>query len=174
MANESSPGLSDEERREVARVVGIGAVKYNDLSRDRQSLVSFTWDKALALTGNTAPYLQYAYARIRSILRKAEAEGARPGALGALAPIERALVLRLFGFGEAVEQVARSARPHTLADYLYDAGRRVLHLLRRAPGAQGRAGGARVAPDPLRAHRRYAEKRARSPRYRGARADVAS
>ncbi len=119
VANESSPGLSDEERREVARVVGIGAVKYNDLSRDRQSLISFTWDKALALTGNTAPYLQYAYARIRSILRKAEAEGARPGPLGALAPIERALVLRLFGFGEAVEQVARSARPHTLADYLY-------------------------------------------------------
>lgn len=118
IATESNPELSDEERREVARVVGIGAVKYNDLSKDRQTLVTFTWDKALSLTGNSGPYLQYAYARIRSILRKAEAQ---PGALAAVAlPSERALAGKLLGFDEAVEQVAKTARPHVLTDYLYD------------------------------------------------------
>ncbi len=81
VATEASPDLSDDERREIARVVGLGAVKYNDLSKDRQTLVTFTWDKALSLTGNSGPYLQYAYARIQSILRKAAAEGAAPGAI---------------------------------------------------------------------------------------------
>ena len=85
VATESrAPSCPTSERREIARVVGIGAVKYNDLSKDRQTLVTFTWDKALSLHGNTAPYLQYAYARIQSILRKAKAEGAEPGALAAL------------------------------------------------------------------------------------------
>jgi arginyl-tRNA synthetase len=110
--------LSEAELREVARVVGLGAVKYNDLSRDRQTLVTFTFDKALSLTGNTAPYLQYAYARIRSILRKAESP---PGELGqALEPVERELVKRLLWFPAAVERVAVELRPHTLADYLYE------------------------------------------------------
>jgi arginyl-tRNA synthetase len=118
---EKNPELSEAERREVARVVGIGAVKYNDLSKDRQTMVTFTWDKALSLEGNTAPYLQYAYARIRSILRKAETEaGAAPGPIAGLAPTERALASKLLGFDEAVEQVARTTRPHLLADYLFD------------------------------------------------------
>lgn len=120
LAGEHSPELAEPERREVARVVGIGAVKYNDLSRDRQTLVTFSWDKALSLTGNTAPYLQYAYARLRSILRKADAGGARPGTLGPLSPVERELALRLLWFPDAVEQVARTARPHLLTDYLFD------------------------------------------------------
>jgi arginyl-tRNA synthetase len=109
--------LSEAQLREVARVVGIGAVKYNDLSRDRQTLVTFTWDKALALTGNTAPYLQYAYARIRSILRKTDAP---PGPIGALAPIERELIKKLLWYPTVVEQVAQSLRPHQLAEYLYE------------------------------------------------------
>jgi arginyl-tRNA synthetase len=113
----AAEGLSEEQQREVARVVGIGAVKYNDLSKDRTTLVTFTWDKALSLTGNTAAYLQYAYARIRSILRKAP--GTAPGRLGELAPIERTLVARLLWFPEAVEQVTR-AKPHLLCDYLFD------------------------------------------------------
>ena len=110
--------LSEDELREVARVVGIGAVKYNDLSRDRQSLVTFTWDKALALNGNTAPYLQYAYARIRSILRKTEA---KPGPLGAASARSSASWSRkLLWFPTIVEQVAASLRPHQLAEYLYE------------------------------------------------------
>jgi arginyl-tRNA synthetase len=123
---EGEAPLSDEEQRNVARVVGIGAVKYNDLSRDRQSLVTFTWDKALALQGNTAPYLQYAYARIRSIVRKAGGGAPSPTAGGEGAtvilgsPVERDLARRLLGYPEAVESVGRTLRPHLLCDYLYD------------------------------------------------------
>jgi arginyl-tRNA synthetase len=139
-AGEHNPELSDAERREVGRVVGLGAVKYNDLSRDRQTLITFTWDKALSLTGNTAPYLQYAYARIRSIVRKAgppgtgfaaaqeepqagdeaaeTARSARTIHLGA--PVERELGKRLLTFPEVVELVGRSARPHHLCDYLFE------------------------------------------------------
>jgi arginyl-tRNA synthetase len=120
VAKEHSEGLSERELREVARVVGIGAVKYNDLSKDRQTLVTFTWDKALSLSGNSGPYLQYAYARIQSILRKARAEGAEPGQLGALLPSERTLLTKLYDFGGAVEAVAAQTRPHLLCDYLYD------------------------------------------------------
>ena len=120
VATQASPDLPESERRAIARVVGIGAVKYNDLSKDRQTLVTFTWDKALSLTGNSGPYLQYAYARIQSILRKARAEGAEPGTLTALAPTERALLTKLYDYGAAVEAVAASTRPHLLCDYLYD------------------------------------------------------
>jgi len=112
--------LDDAAVREVARVVGLGAVKYNDLSRDRTTLVTFTWDKALALTGNTAPYLQYAHARLRSILRKAAAQGLGAGPVEALAPAERALAVKLLGYGDAVEEVARVLRPHLLCEYLFD------------------------------------------------------
>jgi arginyl-tRNA synthetase len=110
--------LADAELDEVARVVGLGAVKYNDLSKDRTTAVTFTWDKALALTGNTAPYLQYQYARIRSVLRKA---GEAPAA-GVREPqhaVERDLIARLLWFPDAVEQVTR-ARPHLLCDYLFE------------------------------------------------------
>ena len=144
-AGEHSPELDDRERREVGRVVGIGAVKYNDLSKDRQTLVTFSWDKALSLQGNTAPYLQYAYARIQSILRKADPEGVRKASsteatpaeagnegeddrqaridlptvrLGS--PVERELAKKILAFPEAVEQVARACRPHALCDYLFE------------------------------------------------------
>ena len=119
VARSLNADLPEAELTAVARVVGLGAVKYNDLSKDRQTLITFTWDKALALQGNTAPYLQYAYARIRSIQRKVAELGATPGPLVALEPTERALVLALLKFPLAVEEVALSARPHALCDYLY-------------------------------------------------------
>jgi arginyl-tRNA synthetase len=119
-SRDPSDRLDEAELPAVARVVGIGAVKYNDLSKDRQTLVTFTWDKALSLTGNSGPYLQYAYARIQSILRKARAEGAEVGRVGALEPAERALLTKLYDFGAAVEAVAATTRPHVLSDYLYD------------------------------------------------------
>jgi arginyl-tRNA synthetase len=103
----------------VARVVGLGAVKYNDLSKDRQTLVTFTWDKALSLQGNTAPYLQYAYARIRSIIRKG-GEAPRRAEVVLGTPVERALAKRILGYPEVVEQAGRTARPHFLCDYLYE------------------------------------------------------
>lgn len=122
VAREASAGkveLSEEEIAHIGRVVGIGAVKYNDLSKDRQTLVAFTWDKALSLQGNTAPYLQYAYARNRSIQRKAAEQGFTAGPIGALEAAERALALTLLKFPLTVEEVALSARPHALCDYLY-------------------------------------------------------
>ena len=120
VARSLNADLPASEVKQVARVVGLGSVKYNDLSKDRTTLVTFTWDKALSLQGNTAPYLQYAYARIRSIQRKVAELGATPGPVGALEPAERALVLALLKFPLAVEDVARTARPHALCDYLYE------------------------------------------------------
>ncbi len=121
VAQSKNPELAEADLDEVARVVGIGAIKYNDLSRDRQSDVHFDLDQALALDGNTAPYMQYAYARLRSIARRAEAEGASPAPTLTLSvPAERALARRLLDYSEAVETVVRTARPHHLCQYLYD------------------------------------------------------
>ena len=120
VATKSDTPFSDAELDEVARVVGLGAVKYNDLCKDRQTLVTFTWDKALALNGNSGPYLQYAYARMRSILRKAAAQDAAPGTIALAEPTERALALALLRYPMAVAEVARSARPHILCDQLYE------------------------------------------------------
>ena len=72
IVSDKNPDLPEAQRREIARVVGIGAVKYADLLPNRQSDYIFSWDKMLALNGNTAPYLQYAYTRIQSIFRKGE------------------------------------------------------------------------------------------------------
>ncbi len=120
VARAANGDLGEDEIREVARKVGVGAVKYNDLSRDRTTLVTFTWEKALALTGNTAPYLQYAYARLRSMLRKAAEQGFAAGEIVVREPAERALVMKLLGYADAVDEVARSLKPHLLCDYLYD------------------------------------------------------
>ena len=77
IVSEKNPDLPEAQRREIARVVGLGAVKYADLLPNRQSDYVFSWDKMLALQGNTAPYLQYAYARIKSIFRKTETSDIR-------------------------------------------------------------------------------------------------
>jgi arginyl-tRNA synthetase len=101
---------------EVARSVGIGAVKYADLSGDRMSDYVFDWDRMLALTGNTGPYLQYAYVRTRAIGRKA---GAAPGLIRITAPAERALALELLGFAQVVTGLDESLEVHRLAGYLH-------------------------------------------------------
>ena len=120
-AKQKNADLSDEEVAEVARVVGIGAIKYNDLSRDRSQDINFDIEKALSLEGNTAPYMQYAYARLRSIARRAATEGmATADAVTITEPAERRLVRRLLDFSSAVETVARTARPHHLCEYLFD------------------------------------------------------
>ena len=118
---EKDPDLPDDARATVARKVGIGAVKYADLSKTRTTDYIFSWDAMLSFEGNTAPYLQYAYTRIRGILRKA---GVDPATLSATvtvdAPQEKALALHLLRFGEVLEQVARDAYPHQLCTYLYE------------------------------------------------------
>jgi arginyl-tRNA synthetase len=113
---------------QVAEAVGIGAVKYADLSTARDSAYVFDWDRMISFRGNTGPYLQYATARIRSIFRRAgEAGDTATGdaATGAATvtvteAAERALALRLLGFGAAVTGVGRDAEPHRLCGYLFD------------------------------------------------------
>lgn len=124
MVRQSSPHLPAEQQQEVARAVGIGALKYADLSQNPQSLVTFTWEKALALDGNSAPYLQYAHARIRSVLDKHAAaypaENVTEAVPAAALPPEQALGLKLLQFGEAVLAAQKHYRPNYLCDYLYE------------------------------------------------------
>lgn len=124
VVSEKNTELSESQRKEIARVVGIGAVKYADLLPNRQSDYIFSWDKMLALTGNTAPYLQYAYARIRSIFRKGATDGTRAtsgsAALQLDAPQEIALAKYLLNFGLTLEAVSDEYRPNYLCNYLYE------------------------------------------------------
>jgi arginyl-tRNA synthetase len=122
VVTEKNPALPEGQRREIARVIGLGAVKYADLLPNRQSDYVFSWDKMLALNGNTAPYLQYAYARIQSIFKKG---GIEPGswsgaACEVSAPEEIALARHLLNFGLTLEAVGEEYRPNFLCNYLYD------------------------------------------------------
>jgi arginyl-tRNA synthetase len=124
IVKQASPGMSAEQHKEVARAVGIGAVKYADLSQNPQTTVTFTWEKAMALDGNSGPYLQYTYARISSVVDK-YAERYPGGRLedhpiDISEPASRALVLRLVRFPEAVIRAAEGYKPSVIADYLYD------------------------------------------------------
>ncbi|MBM3846057.1 MAG: arginine--tRNA ligase [Verrucomicrobia bacterium] len=121
VASSKNPDLPEAQRREIARVVGVGAVKYADLSPNRQSDYVFSWDKMLSLQGNTAPYLQYAYARIRSVFRKAGAEaGLNPGLIQLRHADELGLAKRLVRFGLSMEAAASEHRPNYLCLYLYE------------------------------------------------------
>lgn len=119
---ESNVEFSPEEADEVARIVGIGAVKYADLSVAHDTSYTFDLDRMLAPIGNTAPYLQYAGARIRSILRKAAAEDITfadsPIHLGEQS--ERELALAILGFPDVLAEVAAGSQPHRMATYLFD------------------------------------------------------
>ncbi|MDX6392897.1 MAG: arginyl-tRNA synthetase, partial [Streptosporangiaceae bacterium] len=109
------------QRDEIADAVGIGALKYGDLSVARDSSYAFDFDRMLALTGNTGPYLQYATARIRSIFRKAGLEPSETtGPIQLTEEAERALALVMLGFGSVVGQAAETAEPHVLAAFLFD------------------------------------------------------
>jgi arginyl-tRNA synthetase len=119
LATEKMSELPETQRREIARVVGLGAVKYADLLPNRQSDYIFSWDKMLALQGNTAPYLLYAYARIKSIFRKAEG-GTQNAEINLDAPEEIALAKHLLNFGLTLEAVAEEFRPNFLCNYLFE------------------------------------------------------
>jgi arginyl-tRNA synthetase len=119
IVSEKSPELPEAQKRGIARVVGLGAVKYADLLPNRQSDYVFSWDKMLALQGNTAPYLQYAYARIKSIFRKAEG-GRQKAEIVLAAPEEVALAKHLLNFGLTLEAVAEEYRPNFLCNYLFE------------------------------------------------------
>lgn len=115
--------FTDAECRDIARAVGIGAVQYADLSQNRSSNYVFSWDKMLALDGNTAPYLLYAVARVRSIFRKAGLDPAQPPTAGATppeTPQELALARKLVQFADAVRAATQQLRPHFLCLYLFE------------------------------------------------------
>jgi len=138
-------GLSASELDQIARAVGVGAVKYADLSSDRIKDYVFDYDRMLALEGNTAPYLQYAYVRVQSILRKAAEEGSAASALhGAdlriTEPVERQLLLLLLRLPRVIEQLVRSLEPHRLCVYLYEVASVVHQFHERCPVLK--------APDP--------------------------
>lgn len=117
---EKNPELSEEERERVARAVGIGAVKYADLSSDRIKDYVFDYTRMLAFDGNTAPYLQYAHARIRSILRRSETDALEPAAIEIRERAERDLALAILRFPTVVDAVAASLEPHQICTYLFE------------------------------------------------------
>jgi arginyl-tRNA synthetase len=118
---EKNPGITGDERAAVARAVGLGSIKYADLSNDRVKDYVFSWDRMVAFEGNTAGYLQYAHARTRSILRKAADAGhVVGGPIDITAPQERKLALALLGFDAAVWDSIDKVGPHRLCTYLFD------------------------------------------------------
>ena len=119
---EKNPDLDDDERAAVARAVGIGAVKYADLSTDRVRDYVFDWDRMLSFDGNTAPYLQYAHARIRSIFRRAGVDPSTvdPSAISLVEPAERELALRILATPSVIAEATSSQSPHRLCTHLFD------------------------------------------------------
>lgn len=124
IAKEQNSELSDEQLNSNARVVGIGALKYADLSQNRASDYKFSYDKMLALKGNTATYLQYSYARVQGIIRNAGLDlqklRDRPAEFVLSHELERALAVRLIRFGETLDEVLVEYKPNLLCNYLFD------------------------------------------------------
>jgi arginyl-tRNA synthetase len=117
---EKNPDLDEAERVSTASIIGIGAVKYADLSQYRMTDYVFSWDRMLSFQGNTAPYLQNAYVRIRSIFRKAGEENSSVNSLTLSEAAERDLAKRLCQFAEVVPTVLNDFRPNILANYLFE------------------------------------------------------
>ncbi|MGQ9914153.1 MAG: arginine--tRNA ligase [Thermogutta sp.] len=139
-AKPQGPELSPEERRRVAEVVGIGALKYADLSQNRSSDYVFSYDKMLAMAGNTGTYMQYAYARIQNIFAKGEVDIAALRESGQeirlTHPAERTLALEILRFPEAVELVLEDYRPHQLTAYLFELSNRFSTFYQECPVLQ--------------------------------------
>lgn len=121
LVKEKNPELDESELRSIARVVGIGSVKYADLSKHRTSDYSFNFELMLSFEGNTAPYLLYAYTRVASIFRKlGQDHGQIQGQMDLQAPQEQELAAKLAQFGEVLHNVGEKGTPHSLCTYLYE------------------------------------------------------
>lgn len=144
LVKEASPEMPENQQRDVARAVGIGAIKYADLSQNPQSLITFTWDKALAMDGNSAPYLQYAYARIASVLDKYRArfpdETLEKTPIRLTEAVERRLALRLIRFPDVVVRATALYRPSMLADYLYELAQTYSSFYQNVPFLKAESG----------------------------------
>lgn len=122
LISQKSTALSDQEKADVIEAVGIGSVKYADLSKNRTTDYVFDWDNMLSFEGNTAPYMQYAYTRIRSIFNRSQIalSDVEQAQLSITDEKERALAIKLLQFEEAVQVVGKDGTPHVLCAYLYE------------------------------------------------------
>ena len=122
--DEKNPNIPEDEKEKIAEIVGSGAIKYFDLSQNRTSDITFTWDKVLSFEGNTGPYLQYTYVRIMSIFRKLKEENInvenKDIILENMNGVERELAVELLRFPQTVVKSYESYRPNIIADYLFD------------------------------------------------------
>jgi arginyl-tRNA synthetase len=136
---EKNPELPDAKRGEIAHAVGIGALKYSDLSKDRASDYLFVWERMLSFEGNTAPYLQNAYVRVHGIFRKAKATGVEPRGDAPIrldTPHEKALARHILQLDDAIQLVARELKPHHLTNYLYELATRFHAFFEHCPVLQ--------------------------------------
>ena len=120
VTDEKSKSLPEEEREKIAEAVGVSAIRYFDLAQNPQSDVKFSWDRMLALDGNSAPFLMYSYARARGIQRKGMVNNPAVDSLQIGDSVERTLALVLLQFPMVVEQAQKNGKANILCDYLYD------------------------------------------------------
>ena len=165
-------GLEDAAYSEIAEKVGIAAVKYADLSKNRTSDYVFDWSSMLSFEGNTAPYLMYAYARIRSILRKQESGLENIQITTATEAAERNLLLKILQLPEIVDMVARDCYPNFLCNYLYELAGLFMRFYESCPILESRARTARFATGAKRSRSCYAATGPRSSWNRNSGTDV--
>lgn len=144
IVKKSSPNMSEAQQLDVARAVGIGAIKYADLSQNPQSLVTFTWEKALSMEGNSSPYLQYAYARIQSVRDKYATQfpeiNLADYPIELTEKVERRLAMQLTQFPAAVIAATENYRPNLLAEYLYNLSQAYSSFYQNVPFLKAEAG----------------------------------
>ncbi len=131
IVNQKNPSLSNKAKKEIAEIIGIGAIKYNDLSRDRQGDIIFNRKKMLSLEGNSAPYLQYTFVRINSIFKKAGQY--RFGQISFTNDFEHNLAVLVLKFPEIISEAANLFKPNILADYLYNLASTFHHYYETSP-----------------------------------------
>ena len=126
--------MADDEVRRLGQVIGIGAVKYADLSKNRTSDYVFDWEQMISFEGNTAPYLQYAYTRIQSLFSRGEVDPATlPDTAVAVDEAERRLAVTIAGFNDTLDGVAADGQPHLLCGYLYELATRFTQFYEACP-----------------------------------------
>ncbi len=134
LVRQKNPGMSQDEAESLGRVIGIGAIKYADLSKNRTSDYVFDWNQMISFEGNTAPYLQYAYTRIQSLFSKGDVKVEDlPSQVIAVDEYERRLAVTLAGFNDMLDQVAEEGSPHLLCGYLYELATRFTQFYEACP-----------------------------------------
>ena len=133
--NGKESDLTEEEKQNIAEVVGVSSVKYADLSQNKQSDIMFEWNKMLSFEGNTAPYLLYTYARIQSILRKVTEQNIVLENINIKVEnkYERAVATHLLAFPMSVLKAAESFKPNLIADYMYDLSKKLNSFYNNCP-----------------------------------------